>query len=80
VDAQVAVAVEDLVVAAEVVVVEVRGEDVEAAVTGILGVVITVVDGVVCILTVELHQYMTLARNDTSIICLFGSIICTSNA
>jgi len=24
-------------------------------------------------------KYVTLARNDTSIICLFGSIICTSN-
>jgi hypothetical protein len=55
VDARVAVAVEDLVVEA-VAVVEVRGEDVEAAVTGILGVVTTVADGEVCILVGELHH------------------------
>jgi len=38
------------------VAVEVHGEDVEVAATGILGVVTTVVDGEVCILMGELHQ------------------------
>jgi len=55
VDAQVAAAVEDHVVGVEVAV-EVHGEDVEVAATGILGVVTTVVDGEVCILMGELHQ------------------------
>ena len=50
-----AVDVEDLVVAVEVEA-EARGEDVEAAATGILGVVTTVADGEVCILVGELHE------------------------
>jgi len=54
VDAQVAVAVEDLVVVVEAVV-EVHGEDVEAAATGILGVATTVADGEVCILMGDLR-------------------------
>ena len=53
-DAQVAVAVEDLVLVAEAAVVD-HGEDVEVVVTGILVVVTTVVDGEVCILIGELH-------------------------
>ena len=73
-DAQVAVAVEDLVVAVEVVV-EVRGEDVEVAVTGILGVVTTVVDGEVCILMGELHQIYDISQKWYQY-RLFGSIIC----
>jgi hypothetical protein len=62
VDAQVVVAVEDLVVVVVEAAAEVRGEDVVAAATGILGVVTTVADGEVCILMGELHQIYDISR------------------